>query len=118
MKIIIFIIGILSTGLGFIGVFLPVIPTTPLLLLSLYCFSKSSSKFENWLLNTQMYKNHLEDFVKNKEMTFKKKVLLVSFATTMMMFPLVILDSYIVKVFILLILVYLYYYFIFKIKTI
>ncbi|MBQ4839713.1 MULTISPECIES: YbaN family protein [Pseudoalteromonas] len=42
--------GIIFVGLGFIGMALPVMPTTIFFILALACFSRSSPKFENWLL--------------------------------------------------------------------
>ncbi len=117
MRILLFILGTISTSLAVLGIILPVLPTTPLLLLALFCFSKSSKKFETWLINSDLYKNYLEEFVTERSMPLKRKVILVSFATTMMMFPLFILDYLFIKTIILLLLFYLYYYFIFKIKT-
>ncbi len=42
--------GWFNLGLGFIGLFLPLIPTTPFLLVAVVCFSRSSEKFHNWLI--------------------------------------------------------------------
>jgi len=45
------VLGWLSLGIGTIGIFLPLLPTVPLWLLSAWCFSKSSKRLHNWLLN-------------------------------------------------------------------
>lgn len=117
MRLFYLILGIISFSLGFIGAFIPVLPTTPLILLALFCFSKSSKKFEEKLINSKIYKKYLEEFIVKRSLPLKRKIFLVSFATIMMLFPLVILDSVIVKIIIILLLIYLYYYFIFKIKN-
>ena len=62
MRPIYFVVGLLSLGLGVLGIFLPLLPTTPFLLLSIACFSRSSKRFENWLYHTKVYQTYVADF--------------------------------------------------------
>lgn len=110
------IIGSIVLSLAIIGIFLPVIPTTPLIMASCYCYSKGSRRFYNWLVATSFYKLHAKDFIENKQLPLKKKIGLLAFASTMLLFPLFILEGFL-KLLIIGIYLYLYYYFIFKIKT-
>lgn len=77
--------GFLSLALGCIGVILPIIPTAPFLLLTSFCFVKSSEKFNNWFLNSKMYKKHLETFAKNKVMTLQGELTLLLLVSLMLL---------------------------------
>ena len=66
VKFLYIIIGFIALGLGVLGLLLPVLPTTPLLLLASYCFVKGSKKFEHWFKGTKLYKRHLETFCKRE----------------------------------------------------
>lgn len=118
IKFIFIVIGFISLGLGIIGIVLPVVPTTPLLLLASFCFMKGSARFERWFKGTNLYKRHLETFVQERSMTLKQKLSILLFADAMIAIPLILHPSYIVKGVLVLIVIYKYYYFIFKIKTV
>lgn len=118
VKFIYIIIGMIALGFGVMGIFLPVLPTTPLLLLASFCFMKGSERFEHWFKGTQLYKKHLESFVKEKSMTLKQKVTLLLFADVMIILAMIVVDSLFVRVMLGVVILYKYYYFSYKIKTV
>jgi uncharacterized protein len=69
------ILGFLSLGLGVLGAFLPVLPTTCFILLSAYCFSKGSPKLENWLLSHPTWGPMVTNWRKFRSIPVKAKVL-------------------------------------------
>ena len=111
-------IGLLSMGLGLIGVILPVLPTTPFLLLASVCFVKGSDRFDRWFKGTKLYQKHLETFVESKKMTLKQKWTILLFADFMLMFPFILIDSLHMRLFLILLILCKFYYFFVKIDTI
>ena len=111
-------IGLVAFALGALGVILPILPTTPFLLLASFCFARGSERFNAWFINTKLYKKHLESFVKERAMTLKQKVILLAFADTMMAIPLITVDVLFIKIILIALILFTLYYFIFRIKTI
>lgn len=66
MRLVYLTIGFVSLGLGIIGIPLPILPTTPFLLLSMACFAKSSKRFEKWLYQTKLYQTYVADYRETK----------------------------------------------------
>ncbi len=73
MRIIYLSIGFISLALAIVGVVLPLLPTTPFLLLSIACFSKSSKRFEDWLYHTKLYQTYVADFRETKSIARERK---------------------------------------------
>lgn len=78
------IIGCLSLALGCVGIVLPILPTVPFFLLTVFCFANSSQKLHDWFIGTQMYKKHLESFVQKRGMTARTKATILTSVTALM----------------------------------
>lgn len=82
-------LGWLSVILGSIGAVLPILPTTPFLILALACFSKSSHRFHRMLLNNKWFGPVLTEWEKNK--TISRQVKLRSMALVIISFSISII---------------------------
>ena len=118
MKILFISIGVTSLILGVVGVFLPIIPTTPFLILTSYSFSKGSTKYHNWFRGTNIYKKHLEKFIETKEMTRKQKWTLMIFTDCMLLVSYLMVDPMALKVLIISLILIKHYYFYRYIKVV
>ena len=75
VRIIYLIVGGLCTTLGVIGAFLPVLPTTPFLLVALWAFSKSSPRLKNWLYHHPRYGRTLQQWFEYGAISVRVKVI-------------------------------------------
>ena len=78
MKILLTVLGLISLGLGILGIFLPVLPTTPLLLLAAALFLRSNMKLYDWLLNHPKLGSYIRNFMEHKAIPLKVKIISVS----------------------------------------
>ncbi len=83
-RLIFLVIGCVSLGLGCVGIVLPILPTVPFFLLTVFCFSQSSQRLHDWFVNTKMYHKHLESFVQKKGMTVRTKMTILTSVTLLM----------------------------------
>ncbi len=74
----IFIGGCMALLLGFIGIFVPLLPTTPFVLLAAWCFFRSSKKAHDWIYRHPLFGKPLTDWEKNRSISPTAKVLAVS----------------------------------------
>jgi hypothetical protein len=73
-KYIFIILGSLFLTLGIIGIFLPVLPTTPFLLLTSFFYLKSSKKLHNWLINHKVFGEYIYNYITYKGVKKKDKI--------------------------------------------
>jgi len=70
-----FAAGSLLVAVGFVGAFLPLLPTTPFLILAAACFARSSPRLENWLLNHRQFGPMLRAWREHGAIPVKAKIL-------------------------------------------
>ena len=70
-----FIAGTFLLALGAIGIFLPILPTTPFLLLSAACYLRSSERMHKWLLNNRWFGKYIRNYQEGKGIPLKTKIL-------------------------------------------
>lgn len=73
------LIGYLAFGLGFIGIFLPILPTTPFMIVALWAFSKGNKKMHSWLLNHPKFGNSLQQWESHQIIPLKAKLTALGF---------------------------------------
>lgn len=112
------ILAFLFFGIGAVGVIIPILPTTPFLLLASFFFAKGSEKFHRWFLSTKLYQKHLESFINNRAMTLKTKLSILLPVSAMLLITFYFVNQIHARIFIAAVIVFKYYYFTFHIKTI
>jgi len=70
--------GVLSVGLGIVGIFVPLLPTTPFLLLAAACFLRSSDRFYTWLMTNRWVGDHLRDYMEHRSTTMATKIVSIT----------------------------------------
>jgi uncharacterized membrane protein YbaN (DUF454 family) len=69
--------GTLSLVLGIVGVFLPVLPTTPFLLLAAACYARGSTSFYNWLMNNRLFGTYIRNYREGRGLPPRIKAILI-----------------------------------------
>lgn len=117
MKYIYIALGFLSLAFSILGIFLPILPTTPFLLLTLFFFAKGSKRLEQWFLGTRIYQKHLKSFNEKRALSPKAKMTILTFATTMLLIGFYFTPSVVGKSIIAVLICIKFWFFLFWVKT-
>ena len=74
---ILLIAGTISVAIGVIGIFVPLLPTTPFLLLAAACYIRSSERFYRWLLNNRFFGAYIGNYIEGRGMPLRIKVVTI-----------------------------------------
>lgn len=75
IKVLLVILGTISLGLGILGIFLPLLPTTPFLLLTAACYVRSSTRLYDWLIANKYFGTYIENYRLGRGITLKVKII-------------------------------------------
>jgi len=69
--------GTLSLAVGLVGIVVPLLPTTPFLLLAAACYLRSSQRFYNWLMNSPFLGNYIRNYIEGRGIPVKVKLFII-----------------------------------------
>jgi len=96
--------GTIFLGFGIIGIFLPILPTTPFLLLAAACYARSSKRFYNWLMNNRWFGNYIKNYRDGRGVPLKFKIFTIFLLwITILVSVFLVINSYWVKIILILI---------------
>jgi uncharacterized membrane protein YbaN (DUF454 family) len=70
--------GFAATGLGVLGILLPLMPATPFLLLAAYFFSRSSPRFHRWLLTNRVFGSYIDNYRSGRGLGLTEKIVTIA----------------------------------------
>lgn len=86
MKIFFNIVGSIALVLGIIGIALPLLPTTPFLLLAAACFMRGSTRMHRWMTQNPVFGSYLRDYQEKKGVALRVKVVAVTVMWTSLLY--------------------------------
>ncbi len=96
---ILIIAGTIFLGFGIIGIFLPILPTTPFLLLSAACYARSSKRFYTWLINNKWFGNYIKNYREGRGIPLKFKIFTISLLWLTILFSIYcVIDNFWVEI--------------------
>ena len=85
-----FTLGLISMTLGFIGIPVPGLPTTPFMILAAACFARSSQRFYDWIINNKLFGQHVKNYREGNGIPKKSKPIILATMWTFVLFAVLI----------------------------
>lgn len=87
------ICGFLALGIGLIGIIIPLLPTTPFLLLSTFLFMRGSTRIHRWFTSTKLYQKHVQELVEKGTLSRTKKRSVLLLCLVLLSIPFILVDN-------------------------
>jgi uncharacterized membrane protein YbaN (DUF454 family) len=97
-KVLLIIIGSITLVLGVTGIILPILPTTPFLLISSYCYVRSSDRLYHWLLNHKVLGKYIYNYVEKKAIPKRAKISAVILICITMPITIILVNKLVVSI--------------------
>ena len=90
--------GSFSLVIGAIGIVVPLLPTTPLIILAAFCYGKASPKLHHWIITNRYFGHYIQDYQAGKGVPFRIKCFAVFIVWTSVLFSLFVIPLLFVKI--------------------
>jgi uncharacterized protein len=98
------VLGTFFLLIGIVGIFIPILPTTPFLLLSAACYARGSKKFYNWLINNKWLGEYIKNYHEGRGIPINVKMLTIAFLWITIVFSIIIIvNNYFIQIILLII---------------
>ena len=94
VRILLVVVGSVCVAVGVLGIFLPVLPTTPFLLLAAACFARASERFYVWLLRNPTFGPTIREWRRHRSIPYRTKVVALALMTITIGLSIVLLARY------------------------
>lgn len=98
-KYLLILLGSISLVLGTIGIFIPVLPTTPFLLLSAFCYLRSSERLYNWLINHRVFGAYIYCYITYKAVPKNTRIGTISFLWLSLIISMILVNNLHIRLF-------------------
>jgi len=103
LRALLIICGTISLALGIIGIVIPVLPTTPFLLLAAACYARSSDRFYNWLMGNRVFGSYIRNYREGRGIPVRVKAMAITFLWATIFVSIFFLESFLVRAILLII---------------